>query len=228
MARSTLGGFDHGQSVSGEKYLRSSLVLSNSATGLPLTLILQDYLMFYSFIDESLDGEAQVMDNSETLTRYTDGAGVQIMPVIVAGHSVGGATFTVSYTNQDGVSGRTTVAATLNTTQFVNGTILTSNRAQAGCTSPYLTLQGTDTGVRSIQSVTMSGSDVGLFALVLVKPLLTTQILEQTAPVEVDPLLLQGMIAPEIENDAFLSFIALPSASLAGVSLYGMIKTVWT
>lgn len=201
--------------------------LANAATALPMSLILQDYLMFYSFIDESLDGEAQLMTNSVTIPRYTTGSGVQIMPVVVAGHATGGQTFTCSYTNQDGVSGRTTGAAQLGT-QFVNGTILTSQRAAGFVNGPYLSLQGQDTGVRSIESVTMSGADVGLFALVLVKPLLTTQIRGIDAPVEVDQALGQGLTITEIKDDAYLNFICLPSGSLAATALHGYIKTVWT
>ena len=228
MARSTDGGIYHGHNVSpSTKYLRMNMSLANAATALPMSLILQDYLMFYSFIDESLDGEAQLMTNSVTIPRYTTGSGVQIMPVVVAGHATGGQTFTCSYTNQDGVSGRTTGAAQLGT-QFVNGTILTSQRAAGFVNGPYLSLQGQDTGVRSIESVTMSGADVGLFALVLVKPLLTTQIRGIDAPVEVDQALGQGLTITEIKDDAYLNFICLPSGSLAATALHGYIKTVWT
>lgn len=228
LARSTDGGLYHGTNVSSQKkYLTNSTLLTATATALPMTVILQDYLYFYSFIDESIDGSPQNMDNTTPMSRYTDGAGVNIMPVVVAGHAAGGATFVCSYTNQDGVSGRTTQPATLNTAQFVNGTILTSNRAQAGCVGPYLALQQGDSGVRSIQSVTMTGSDVGLFALVLVKPLLTTQIRGIDAPVETEPLLRQGLTLPEIKDDAYLNYICLPSGSLAATSIFGYIKTVW-
>ena len=228
MARSTDGGLYHGHNVSpATKYLRMNMSLATVVTALPMAMILQDYLMFYSFIDESLDAEAQLMDNTQTLPRYTTGAGVQIMPVVVAGHATGGQTFVCSYTNQDGVAGRTTQAARLGT-QFVNGTILTSQRAGVNVNGPYLTLQGTDTGVRSIESVTMTGADVGLFALVLVKPLLTTQIRGIDAVVEVDQALVQGLTITEIKDDAYLNFICLPAGSLAATALHGYIKTVWT
>lgn len=47
------------------------------------------------------------MDNTTPLPRYSDGIGVQIMPVVVAGQT-GGQTFTVNYTNSEGVAGRVT------------------------------------------------------------------------------------------------------------------------
>jgi hypothetical protein len=73
----------------------------------------------------------------------------------------------------------------------------------------------------------MLGADVGLFTLVLVKPLITTQLLEQTAPTE-ESLLIEKSIIPVIEDDAFLGFIAMPNGSLSAVSLYGIIQTIFT
>lgn len=231
MSRSTQGGIFYGDDVSpSSKYVANVTLMTPVATALPMTMILQDYLYFYSFLDESLDGEEQLLDNTDPMTRYVDGAGVMIMPIVVAGHATGGTgiSLSCSYTNQDGVAGRSTVSAVLTPNQFVNGTVLTSSRIFVGCTGPYLTLQQGDTGVRSIQSVTMTGADVGLFALVLVKPLLTTQIRGVDAPVECEPLLRQGLTLPEIKDDAYLNFVCLPSGSLSATRIDGYIKTIWT
>jgi hypothetical protein len=91
-----------------------------------MRLVLCDYLLFYPFVDESVTDE-QIMDNTATLPRYTDGDGVQMMAVVVAAQ-VGGGTFTVNYTNSDGVSGRTSKPMTLSTTGTVNGVILSTGR----------------------------------------------------------------------------------------------------
>jgi len=227
MSRSSNGGLNHGPSVSpSKKVLRKVLAMTTTATALPMNMHVLDYLLYYPFIDESLDGEEQLMDNSVGLTRYTDGKGVQVMAVVVAGHATGlTQTFTINYTNQDGVSGRVSTPVTLNN-QFVNGTIISTNRATAGCAGPFIPLQSGDSGVRSIQGLTMSGSDVGLMTLVLVKPLAQMSLRGNDAPVEVDYLKdFSGL--PVIEDDAYLNFICCPVGTLAATALHGEITTAW-
>lgn len=226
LARSTDGGINHGGAVSPDrKFLNTLMILSASATSLPLTFILCDYLLFYPFIDESTT-DAQTMTNSVTIPRYTDGAGVQMMAVVVAGQT-GGQTFQVTYTNSSGVAGRVTTVTTQGTTA-VNGTIISTMSATAGCAGPFLPLQEGDTGVRSVESVAMiSGTDVGLFTLVLVKPLATQQLREQTAPVEKD-YWREMASAPRVYDDAYLNFIVLPTGSMSGVGIHGIAEFAWS
>jgi len=80
--------------------------------------------------------------------------------------------------------------------------------------------------VRSVQSVTYLTSDVGLMALVLVKPLASFGLYDITAPVEVDFLVERG-IAPVIEDDAFLGLLAYPSGTLASAAIVGELHTFW-
>ena len=225
MKYSDQGGLNAGLSVSPfQKHLRNLTVMSTSATPLPMPMILMDYLLFYPFIDEGTT-DSQPLTNSVALPRYTDGAGVQVMAITVAGRT-GGQTFRFTYTNQDGVSGRVSQTVGQNTSSAV-GTIVTSATASNGFAGPFVPLQFGDTGVRSIESVQMvSGTDVGLFTLVLVKPLLQTQIRGIDAPVETDPFLVKN-ISPIIMDDAYLNFICLPQSSLSAVSIHGDISTVW-
>lgn len=227
MSRSSNGGLNHGPNVSpSQKVLRKVLAMTTTATALPMNMKVCDYLLYYPFIDESLDGEAQIMDNTAVLPRYSDGHGVQIMAVVVAGHATGlTQSFVCSYTNQDGVSGRTTTPVKLNN-QFVNGTIISTALAVAGCAGPFLPLQSGDTGVRSIESITMTGSEVGLMTLVLVKPLAQMSLRGADGPVEVDYLKdFSGL--PVIEDDAYLNFICCPVGTLAATALHGEIQTAW-
>lgn len=227
LKQSTDGGLRHGGNVSpAKKFLRKVLALTATAAATPLPMILMDYIGFYGFIDESVLDE-QFLDNTTPLPRHADGRGVQMMPVVVAGQT-GGQTFTVSYTNQDGVAGRVSPAVTMSA-QFVNGTILHSG--QAGATfannGPFLPLQIGDSGVRSVESVTIGGvGDVGLFALVLVKPLSTVSLRGIDAATEIDFLTDMASI-PEIEDDAYLNFLALPNGTLSGAPIVGMIETTW-
>lgn len=229
LAQSTDGGLFHGGAVTpSTMYLRKMMALTTTATAVPLPMILLDYLLHYPFVDESLVGDVQTMTNTNVLTRSTTGAGVQMMPVVVAAHAVGtGTFFTVNYTNSDGVAGRTSQTVQL-TTQTVNGTILTTASATDGCFGPFIPLQTGDTGVRSVESVTVTGAgDVGLFSLVLVKPLAQMSIRGIDAPVEVDYFKDFGGNMPVIADDAYLNFICHPTGTLSGAPIHGYIETVW-
>lgn len=225
LKQSTDGGIFHGASVSpSEKYLKSLTVLSPTATPLPVSMILCDYLMFYPFIDESTT-DPQTMVNNVTLPRYTDGKGVQVMAISLAPRT-GGQSFFFTYTNQDGVSGRVSQTVTENA-DATNGVIITTNPSTNLCGTPFIGLQDGDSGVRSIESVTMLGADVGLFALCLVKPLADTVILNNGAPNETDFLNMKEELI-RIYDDAFLNFIILPANSgIASALFMGNLKVIW-
>lgn len=223
--QSTDGGIWHGPNTTPEQqFLRMTTAMSSSATGLPLPLVLCDFLMYYPSIDDSVLDE-QILDNTITLPRYTDGKGVQVIAVSVAGRT-GGQSFYFTYTNSDGVSGRISQTVKENAIASI-GTIVTSSLSTNGQSgNPFIGLQSGDSGVRSIESVTMLGVDVGLFSLILVKPLAQTQIREQTAPVEKDYLIETSDI-PEIQDDAFLSWLTCPNGSLNAVTLFGDLQVVY-
>lgn len=222
---STDGGLFHGPAiVGGSKHLRQLCLTANSATGLPAPFILCDYLMFYPFIDEGTTDQ-QDLTNIVTLPRYTNGKGVQVMAVSVAGRT-GGQTFRFTYTNQDGVGGRISQTVIQNTATAI-GTIVSSAKATNLANGPFIGLQSGDSGVRSIESVQMiSGPDVGLFTLVLVKPLCSIQLYEQTAPAEKD-FFKDAFETARIYDDAYLNFLCLPNGSLSGVAFNGYLNCVW-
>jgi hypothetical protein len=222
---STDGGLEHGGGVSpSEKYLRLTTSIATVATALPLTMVLCDYLLYYPSIDDSVLDE-QVMDNTVTLPRYTDGKGVQVVAVSVAGRT-GGARFYFTYTNSDGVSGRVSQIAFQNNSAAL-GTLQNNGQNTNVSANPFLGLQNGDSGVRSIDSVVMLGADVGLMTFILVKPLGTSVIRGIDAPVEKDYFLESGLI-PQVKDDAYLSFFCLPQGTLAATVLMGDIKTVFT
>jgi len=222
---STDGGLEHGGGVSpSEKYLRLTTGIATAATALPLTMILCDYLLYYPSIDDSVLDE-QVLDNTVTLPRYSDGEGVQVIAVSVAGRT-GGARFYFTYTNSDGVSGRTSKTVYQNSAAAL-GTLQANGVNNNASSMPFIGLQAGDSGVRSIDSVVMLDADVGLMTLILVKPLGTSVIREITAPVEKDYFLEAGVI-PQIYDDAYLSFLCLPQGTLAATALMGDIKTIFT
>lgn len=224
VSQSQDGGIFHGANVSSAtKYLRLITSLATAATALPLTMFLCDYLLYYPSIDDSVT-DPQILDNTVTLPRYTDGKGVQILAVSVAGRT-GGQQFNVSYTNDEGTAGRTSQTVTQNAASAI-GTVQCGSTVSAITSIPFVGLQHGDTGVRSIESITMLGADVGLMALILVKPLAQTTIKEITAPYEKDFFLMSQSL-PQIVDDAFLNFVCLPQGTLAATALIGDLKVIW-
>ena len=226
IAQSTDGGIYHGASIgsSQTKYLRFLRVACASATPLPMSVMLMDYLLYYPSIEDG-NTDPQTMDNTVTLPRYTDGKGVQMMAVTISSRT-GGQSFSVTYTNSDGVAGRVTPNVVQNAAA-APGTITTAstatNNSPAG---PFIPLQDGDKGVRSVQSVTMNGADTGFFALILVKPIAQTIIRGIDAPYDKDLLIFSNELET-IQDDAYLSLIVLPNGSLSGLAVRGGIRTIW-
>lgn len=226
ITQATDGGIYHGANIGStqSKYLRFLRVACNTATPLPMTLMLCDYLLYYPTIEDGTT-DPQVMTNTNTLPRYTDGNGVQMMAVTISSRT-GGQQFSVSYTNQAGVAGRTSQIVRQNAAA-APGTITTCGTASSTSPlSPFIPLQDGDSGVRSVESVTMLGADTGFFAIVLVKPLATTMVRGIDAPYDKDMLLFANELE-RVYDDAYLSLIALPNGSLSGLAVRGTLKAVW-
>lgn len=225
ISRTTDLGLDHGPNpASGmKKYLHKVQVQTVLATAAPLTLELLDYLMYYPGV--SMDTGVQLLTTSIDLPRYPDGKGVYIM-AIEQNPYVGGAQFAVTYTNQDGVGGRVTPTFTCNA-QTVAGTVATSSLNTAGASGLFLALQSGDSGVQKIDSIEFFTSDVGLLALVLVKPIAHFQIFEVTSPCDFD-MFRDFSILPRVYDDAYLNLVAKPAGTLSGAQILGSMTTVWS
>lgn len=225
ITQSADGGFFHGANVSpSEKYLRSITTQASVVTAIPMNVILCDYLLYYPTVDDGTTDE-QLMDNTSTLSRYTDGKGVRMIAV-TTGARTGGQTFTVKYTNQDGVTGRISRVVTQNTSTAL-GSVTTSNTTATNGADPFIPLQDGDSGVRAVESVTMTNVDTGIFSIILVKPLVQTCFRDITVPFEKDYLIPTTDIV-KIEDNAFLNFLCLPMGSLAATVLRGDLKVIYT
>jgi hypothetical protein len=224
LAQSTDYGIPHRRSgASDQEYLRMLGAQAALATAVPLPMWLLDYLGFYPFIDESVTDE-QTLYTPVAVPRFPLGAGVQMMAVVVAGQTGGLSVFKVKYTNSDGVADRITPDHVM-TVQAVNGTVI-SGGVYVNSRAPFLALQEGDKGVRSVQSITFVSGDIGLIALVLVKPIARHTIRGVDAPVERDFFMEMSDI-PAIADDAYLNMIVLPVGTLAAALIYGYIKTCW-
>lgn len=205
------------------KHLSKLGIQSMSANSAPAEYWLCDYLGFYALVDmDSTD--QQDMDNTLSLTRYTSGEGVRIMLVSTTPQTAS-VRVDISYTNQDGVSGR--VASTYT---FANNTgVITCGVAAGGALSTqqwFAPLADGDSGVRSIESVTCLGSAGGFCAAVLVRPLAFIQQREVNTITEVS-YITERPGAPRIYDGAYLNLLAHFGGNAASAVLRGYIETIW-
>lgn len=222
-----------------KQFLKSitAMSLANSATSTTnqnQRHLLCDYLLYYPFIDTDAVGELQEMVQTATIPRYTSG---QVMAVAQSASSAVGQ-FTMTYTNQDGISGRV-CQNTFTKVVAGGGALVSSTTAVVGGSQPFLQLQLGDTGVQSIQDVTFTAAGGGLLALVIVKPLfhyITTQECRRTTSGNLDSygaatyfetVLMRQPV--EIKNGAVLGNVSLGNAgSLASSTLVGTLQTIWS
>lgn len=194
--------------ASGKNRYISTVLLQGTSTSLaPAFVMIMDYLLCYPLIDGD-NTDLQEMDNALTLTRYTTGDGVRCMAVCTT-PMVADAIMTVSYTNQAGVAGRTSICRLVATANVGNIISAPDSSAVAGRRSPFIPLAGGDSGIRSIDGVTLSTGAGGFFALVLVKPLTHVQMLELGVACEIQHIQQRAGVIPKIENGAYLNMIAL-------------------
>lgn len=141
---------------SGTTYL-AGIGVSSTAPGL--------YLLYDRLIETGgLSGtstSAQTVGSASLPTRNTSGAGTELWLEVYTAIGVTQVSATASYTNQSGTSGRT---ATLNGS--------TNVLSPANTTQPFY-LQSGDTGVQSVQSVTLGASTgtIGSFGVTIRQPI---------------------------------------------------------
>lgn len=173
------GGLYHGGNVStATKHIINASAVTAASTTAPCILMLIDLLGFYRVTTITVT-TAQTFDNTVTIPRYTTGAGVMAFAWNTNATAMGAATPTISlsYTNSDGISGKTTPAVLPTCkTAAANGLILYSGTG-SGKYNPFIPLAAGDKGIRSIQSLTLSTSYVsGEFSVGLCKPIMTMPI----------------------------------------------------
>ena len=160
--------------------------------------------------------------NSSALTRYTgtNSAGNYLGLVCWTATGSTASNVTCSYTNQAGTAGKTTPSVVFWTGAFGAGAIApTADQVQ------ILPLALGDTGIRSIESLTLSASTLtaGNFGAMIFRPLATLTQLVTTGMTR--DLVLQIPSLPQKINDACLSIITVQSTT--SLSKYiGSIKVI--
>jgi hypothetical protein len=212
---------------SGYKVLLNAAAQTAAATTAPCVLMLVDLLGFYPITSVTTTG-AQTLNNTVTLPRYTDGAGVQafITPSTVMGAAT--PNITLGYTNSAGVGSRATPATLPIGNSAAAVTSIVYSGTGAGKYGPFVPLQAGDAGIRSVQSINLSASYVsGVLNLVLCKPLLTLPITTLGVTAERD-LVNQFNSMPRVYDGACLSWLMLAGAATPVASpLSGHLELGW-
>jgi hypothetical protein len=181
------------------------LVQMNFGYYLNATIILADRLSHQGGLSAIVTTPQTTNLPTAALTRYTDGVGVWAGIQIYATLGTTATTFTVSYTNSDGVAGRTSIATNIGSSAFnVLGIVLP------------IPLQEGDKGVRSVESVTLAATTgtAGSFGVVLYKPLIMMPVTQQGAQIEMlDPLFNAGCTLPELVDGTCLDVFVLSGAT---------------
>jgi len=140
------------------------------------------------------------------LTRHTGGDGVMIGLVIYTIVGTTATTVSVRYTNQAGTGSRTSTVTSFGGTNFREAARLILIPLQAG-----------DTGVRSVEGVTVTATTgtAGNFGVCLFKPLTTFSLDSTTGTMPMDAVSSGGMIGSmaEFDDDACLTFLAFTPIS---------------
>ncbi len=196
-------------------------------------IVLNDLLLYYPFIDTDAVGEQQDLVNAVTIPRYDHGM------VMAVGQSLGATVgqFTFSYTNQDGVTGRTSQNHFTFVTQN-GGQIVAASVGNSGSFHPFLSLQAGDYGVKSIESVTFTAGGGGLMALVIVHPLLTAYVTQECRRTTSGNLESYGSCSEfasiinnrpqQIKDGAVLGLLSAGHAgNLGNTDMVGILETTW-
>jgi len=224
------GGILHGGNVSTDtKHIVNASAFSAAATTMPSVLMLIDLLGFYRVTSVTTTGN-QATDNTVTLPRYTNGAGVQAFAFNNSTTAMGAATpnLSITYTDQDGNTGATT-PTTLPAckTAAANGLIMYSGTG-SGKYGPFIPLASGDSGIRAITQINLSASYVsGTLSVALCKPLITMPMTTIGVAAERD-FLNQVPSLPRVYDGANLHWLIYHGAATpVNSAFYGHLDFAW-
>jgi hypothetical protein len=141
------------------------------------------------------------------LTRYTSGVGVMAGLLVTTAIGTTATTFTFSYTNQAGTAGRISQPVVIGSTAVGNA---------IGTFAPICLADG-DTGVRSVESVTLAATTgaPGVMGVVLFKPLAMIALNDFSGAHVVDAVSSGGFVGAfaQCEPDACVSLLAFQNVA---------------
>lgn len=191
----------------------------------PGVLMLIDMQGYYPGISLN-SATAQTLTGTPTL-RYANGAGVKAYFVVTTASGATAHNIAMSYTDQSGNAGNT-LPVTVSCTASAITSHITHSGTAANNYGPFLPLAAGDSGIRSVQTVTISAaSGSGAGALVLARPLLTLPLTTTGLAVERD-LVNQIPSLPQIQDDACLTWLYFAGGTTAAnTNFYGTLEAAW-
>lgn len=210
----TIIGQQHGGNPGGAatKHLLSISANLVAAAGAPWQAKLVDLIGYYKLTGADVTGTGARTLTGTPTHRYGNGDGVQACIVSVTAPTAGGPNVSASsFTNAAGTASRAFQGSpSCGAAADAYATRVIHSGNAAGRYGPFLPLQGADTGVRSIQSITLSGGTAytgsGVLAICLVKPLADISIPVSGMWSERD-LVNQINSAPKIADGACLAWM---------------------
>ena len=222
------GAILHGGDVTPDtKHGNRFSAFTAAATVAPATIWLVDLLGFYPITTVTTTGD-QAMDNTVTLPRYTDGAGVQafLVPTTIMG--AGTPNIRLTYTDSDGNAGNLTPGTLpIGKTASNIGHICYSGTG-AGKYNPFIPLAAGDKGIRSVQQFNLSATYTsGALSLVLCRPICDVPLITLGVAGERD-LTIASPSWPRIYDGACLGLIMIAGAATPVSSSYsGVLDVAW-
>ena len=226
-------GMYHGGNVSTEtKHIINVAAMATAATGVPSILMLVDLCLYYPGLSMN-SATAQTLTNTNTLTRYTSGAGLRSWVTIqttsgATAHNLDNTAGTgTEYVNQAGSTKQHpgTIAFT--------ASAITPHIAHSGTAAnnfgPFLPLAAGDYGVRSYPRFKLSAaSGSGTAALCIGKPLATIPLTTTSVMTERD-LMNQLPSLPQVQDGACIVPLLYAGAAVAAATnFYGAVETAWS
>lgn len=230
---STGFGLYHGGDVSTDtKHVINVAAVTGVATGVPGVLMLVDLCLYYPGINMNLNTR-QTLDNTTTLTRYTDGKGLRSF--LVARATTGATAHAIDNTASTGTAYTNTADATKEhpgTVQCTASAIvphIVHSGTAANNFGPFIPLAAGDVGIKKYTffKLTAASGTASTAALCICKPLLNIPVTTVSVLSERD-LMNQLPSLPQIVDGACLVWLYFAgAATAASTNFYGSIDLGW-
>ena len=226
-------GLPHGGNVSAlTKHIINMSAVTGVATGVPSVLMLVDMVLYYPGIDMNV-ATRQTLNNTTTLTRYTNGIGLRSF--LVARATTGATAHNLDNTASTGTEYTNTASAaavhpgTISCTASAIVPHIVHSGAAANNFGPFLPLAAGDVGIKNYTFFKLSAASgtASTAALVICKPLATIPLTTTSVAAERD-LMNQLPSLPRVIDGACLTWLLFTgSATAASTSFYGSADVAW-
>ena len=225
-------GMYHGGNVSTDtKHILNVAAMSSAATGVPAILLLVDLCLYYPGISMN-SATAQTLTNTNTLTRYTNGAGLRSWVVTTTGtgataHNLDSTAGTgTEYVNQSGATKQHPGTVSFTASAIVPH--IGHSGTAANNYGPFLPLAAGDYGVRSYPRFKLSAaSGAGVAALCIGRPLATIPLTTTSVMTERDLMNQLPSLPRVVDGACIVPLLYAGAAVAASTNFYGAVETAW-